>query len=168
MAKPKKKPTKRKRATADRRLKGLKLTTKQEKCLIKCAKTCAPKLIGAMKGGATRRRAAPTKKPTKGVSGRVVRVAKAATRPKFDRNGFPICPGGTYFVTRAATYHVRSVDREGRQVTHGWFPSVAVAKKYIACEQWSDAFKGDAFTITKESLAVRRAHAARQARYNWD
>lgn len=164
----KSKPAKKKRATADRRLKGLKLTTKQEKCLIKCAKTCAPKLIGAMKGGATRRRAAPTKKPTKGVSGRVVRVAKAATRPKFDRNGFPICPGGTYFVTRAATYHVRSVDREGRQVTHGWFPSVAVAKKYIACEQWSDAFKGDAFTITKESLAVRRAHAARQARYNWD
>lgn len=162
------KPAKKKRATADRRLKGLKLTTKQKKCLIKCAKTCAPKLIGAAKGAAPRRRAAPTKKPTKGVSGRVVRVAKAATRPKFDRNGFPICPGGTYFVTRAATYHVRSVDREGRQVTHGWFPSVAVAKKYIACEQWSDAFKGDAFTITKESLAVRRAHAARQARYNWD
>lgn len=168
MAKPKKKPTKRKRATADRRLKGLKLTTKQKTCLVKCAKTCAPKLIGAMRGSTPRRRAAPTKKPTKGVSGRVVRVAKAATRPKFDRNGFPICPGGTYFVTRAASHHLRSFDKEGRETTHGWFQSLGAAKKYIACQQWSDAFKGAAFTITKESPAVRRALAARQARYNWD
>lgn len=168
MAKPKKKPTKRKRATAARRVKGLKLTTKQKTCLVKCAKTCAPKLIGAMRGSTPRRRAAPTKKPTKGVSGRVVRVAKAATRPKFDHNGFPICPGGTYFVTRAASHHLRSFDKEGRETTHGWFQSLGAAKKYIACQQWSDAFKGDAFTITKESLAVRRAHAARQARYNWD
>ena len=168
MAKPKKKPTKRKRATAARRVKGLKLTTKQKTCLVKCAKTCAPKLIGAMRGSTPRRRAAPTKKPTKGVSGRVVRVAKAATRPKFDHNGFPICPGGTYFVTRAASHHLRSFDKEGRETTHGWFQSLGAAKKYIACQQWSDAFKGDAFTITKESRAVRRAHAARQARYNWD
>ena len=102
------------------------------------------------------------------MSGRVVRVAKAATRPKFDHNGFPICPGGTYFVTRAASHHLRSFDKEGRETTHGWFQSLGAAKKYIACQQWSDAFKGDAFTITKESLAVRRAHAARQARYNWD
>lgn len=145
-----------------------KTSKKSTRCPRGTAKTCAPKLIGAMRGSTPRRRAAPTKKPTKGVSGRVVRVAKAATRPKFDRNGFPICPGGTYFVTRAAAYHLRSFDKEGRETTHGWFQSLGAAKKYIACQQWSDAFKGDAFTITKESLAVRRAHADRQARYNWD